>query len=94
MTSIGEWAFHSCELLNSITIPTSVTSIGEASFSYCYNLTIYGYADTYAETYAINHDIPFVDLSTGLLTTGTLTRGNVAVTIFDKTAFLEGASIS
>jgi hypothetical protein len=38
VTSIGMGAFSSCGL-TSITIPTSVTSIGEYAFGDCYNLT-------------------------------------------------------
>ena len=32
VTSIGEWAFYSCDALTSITIPNSVTSIGDYAF--------------------------------------------------------------
>ena len=32
VTSIGNWAFYSCESLTSITIPNSVTSIGDSAF--------------------------------------------------------------
>ena len=35
VTSIGEDAFRCCENLTSITIPSSVTSIGDRAFSYC-----------------------------------------------------------
>ena len=38
VTSIGDWAFHSCENLTSVTIPESVTSIGEDAFSSCDSL--------------------------------------------------------
>ncbi|MCI7555446.1 MAG: leucine-rich repeat domain-containing protein, partial [Bacteroidales bacterium] len=36
---IGKWAFSSCSSLTSVTIPTSVTSIGECAFAYCSSLT-------------------------------------------------------
>ena len=35
VTSIGEWAFSYCHGLTSITIPNSVTSIGEGAFYGC-----------------------------------------------------------
>ena len=38
LTSIGEGAFNWCESLESITIPASVTSIGEWAFVECYRL--------------------------------------------------------
>ena len=39
VTSIGEYAFHSCDALTSITIPNSVTSIRKFAFTYCTSLT-------------------------------------------------------
>jgi hypothetical protein len=39
VTSIGDWAFSSCDGLTSITIPDSVTSIGKDAFESCYSLT-------------------------------------------------------
>ena len=51
-------------------IPASVTSIHENAFTDKTNVTIYGYTDTYAETYAAENDIKFVDLNT-------MTKGDV-----------------
>lgn len=49
--------------LTEITIPASVTDIGGDSFGGCRgSLTIKGYTDSYAETYANRADIPFESL--------------------------------
>ena len=39
VTSIGDWAFWSCESLTSVTLPNSVTSIGDYAFYQCTSLT-------------------------------------------------------
>ncbi len=39
VTNIGDYAFCSCDGLNSVTISESVTSIGTNAFSYCSNLS-------------------------------------------------------
>lgn len=51
MTHIGNDAFTSCHSLNTISIPSSVTSIGGDAFSFCRSLTdIYCYADDVPKT--------------------------------------------
>ena len=65
VTAIENWAFDGCTGLTSITIPDSVTSIGDNAFSGCNSLTIYGNSGSYAQTYATNNNIPFVETVIG-----------------------------
>jgi len=39
VTTIGNWAFYSCNNLTAVTIPASVTTIGYGAFSFCDALT-------------------------------------------------------
>lgn len=79
VTSVYATAFYDCKNVASVTIPRSVTEIGDKAFGY-YNstlvgdtvasdFTIMGYPGTGAETYAKDekHDgkIKFVDISSG-----------------------------
>jgi len=57
---IGDFAFDCCLSLKSITIPSSVTIIDYHTFSYCNSLTLEVAENSYAHTYAIENDIPFV----------------------------------
>ena len=68
VTSIGDIAFIDCSSLRSIIIPNSVESIGWLVFWHCDNLTIYGYKNSYAETYANECSISFKELSSQNLT--------------------------
>ena len=65
VTLIEDKAFANCDSLISIVIPDTVTIIAENAFVDSDNLTIYGYAGSYAETYANQKDIPFVALTEG-----------------------------
>ena len=57
--SIESSAFDSCVSLASVIIPESVESIEYYVFYNCPNLTIYGYAESTAEVYAAENEIPF-----------------------------------
>jgi hypothetical protein len=64
--SIGDEAFAGCNFLASVTIPASVTSIGDDAFLRCAdNLTIFGFAGSYAETYANENNINFSAIGGG-----------------------------
>jgi len=53
-------AFINCKNLRVVVIPSSVTSISSYDiFEYCNNITIYGHAGSYAESYANNNNITF-----------------------------------
>lgn len=58
---IGESAFYNCANLRIVEIPASVTVIEENAFFGCEKITIYGYKDSYAEQYAKENGIPFVE---------------------------------
>jgi hypothetical protein len=55
VTSIGDWAFYSCDSLT-IVIPDSVMSIGDGAFFACNNLTSVYYGGTAAEWSEIEID--------------------------------------
>ncbi|MBR4200312.1 MAG: leucine-rich repeat domain-containing protein, partial [Oscillospiraceae bacterium] len=59
---IGEYAFYGCSQLKEIILLKSIENIEDTAFEECPNLTIKGYAGSYAESYANEHDIPFESL--------------------------------
>ena len=61
VTTIGNYVFKDCVKFTEITIPRAVTSISANAFSYPAKMTIYGVAGTYAETFANDNSIKFVD---------------------------------
>lgn len=64
VTSIGMMAFALCEKLEKVVIPRSVTEIQMYAFYGCSNLTVCGYAGTFAETYAQQNGYTFEALET------------------------------
>jgi uncharacterized repeat protein (TIGR02543 family) len=66
MTKIPAYICASDDYTSYITkviIPESVTDIGSNAFYKCNNMTIYGYKNSYAESYAITESIPFVSVA-------------------------------
>ena len=60
ITELEGWAFHGCVKLKNIMIHAGVTKIHKTAFAECPALTIHAPAGSYAETYAKEHNIPFV----------------------------------
>ncbi|MDD3363024.1 MAG: leucine-rich repeat protein [Hespellia sp.] len=62
ITEIGFYDFYNCFNLKTIRIPESVKAIDSSAFDECLKVVFEGYVDSYAQTYANNNNIPFVDL--------------------------------
>ena len=60
VTRIGTAVFSNCTSLKKIVIPTSVTSITNSAFDGSPNVVIYGENGSFAETFANEHNIPFI----------------------------------
>ena len=63
MTQIGDDSFAGCTKLTTINLPSKITKIGYEAFNGCDSLTIYGPKNSYAQTYAKENNIEFVESS-------------------------------
>ena len=61
VTTIGENAFSNCTNLTQVTLPRSITSISTNAFSYPKKITMYGPANCYAQIYADEKGIKYVE---------------------------------
>lgn len=59
VTSIGNSAFASCSNLSTVLIFDNVTSISDNAFDSADMVEFYGYEGSYAQEYALEHNIPF-----------------------------------
>ena len=63
---LGDYAFYDCRVLTNLTIPSSVTSIGESAFSGCSSLTnLYYIIDDEFETY-LSKGHPYIGVNCGI----------------------------
>ena len=60
--TISDFSFAGCSSLEKVVIPKTVKNISDKAFLNCDELTIYGYSNSYAETYAEENGINFVAL--------------------------------
>ena len=65
--AIRSMAFANCTSLQTVIIGPDVTEIADNAFDNDPNLVIYGFAGSYAQTYAHEHNIPFVEMVKFLL---------------------------
>ncbi|MEE0265068.1 MAG: leucine-rich repeat protein [Acutalibacteraceae bacterium] len=62
VSCIASETFADCTALERIIIFEQTTDIADDAFNGCENLTIYGVKNTAAHSYAIKHNIPFVEI--------------------------------
>ncbi|MBQ8175697.1 MAG: leucine-rich repeat domain-containing protein [Oscillospiraceae bacterium] len=60
VTGIGSKAFYECTSLKKIKFSENMGFINDTAFDNCTNLTIYCYKGSYTETFAKEHNIPYV----------------------------------
>ena len=92
ITHIGSYAFYGLPALQSATLPRSLTSIGENAFSNTAdNMVLYGYSGSYAEAYALSHNLVFIALDAEFTPTVTLPASLIEI---EEEAFLGSAFTS
>ena len=62
ITELEGKMFGGCTALTSVTIPSSVANISVFAFADCANVTIKGHKNSYAQTFAKEQGIPFVEV--------------------------------
>lgn len=82
ITSIGDGAFAQCGNLSKVVIPNTVTQISNNVFQGCDQVVIYAVEDSYAITYAEEHEIAYVCMETYLLGDA---NGDGEITVMDAT---------
>ena len=82
ITSIGDGAFAQCGNLKKVALPYSVTQISDNAFQACDQVVIYASADSYAITYAKEHEIAYVCYETYVLGDA---NGDGEITLLDAT---------
>lgn len=58
LVSIGSGAFYSCSNLQKLTVYEAVTEIADDAFSGCSKLSLRAPEGSYAQVFAVNHDMP------------------------------------
>lgn len=86
-------AFEECTDLNDIIIPNSVTNIESSTFSNCSTVTIYSYADSYAQKFAEDQNLSFKVLNPATTTTTTTSTTTVTTTTTTSSAQTEPTAL-
>ena len=86
-------AFEECTDLNDIIIPNSVTNIESSTFSNCSTVTIYSYANSYAQKFAEDQNLSFKVLNPATTTTTTTSTTTVTTTTTTSSAQIEPTAL-
>ncbi len=94
ITLISTSAFYNCSNLTSSFIPVNVTSIGIDAFKNCSKLIIYCPIDSYAQSYAIANNIPYINASSPVSSIAMASSPTKIIYNYGESLSLEGASIT